>query len=113
MAASSTERVDAAQVRGGLQRADDRPLHRGVHLPPVHPVAVHRLAAGGGVGPEQLLEGAEAAHLAAAAEAPGRRTQPPDVLGRVAGVGQLPVEHAPQAVGADEEVAASGSRRAR
>ena len=106
MAASSTERVDAAQVRRGLQRADDRPLDRGVHLPPVHPVAgVIASPPAAGVRAQQLGERTEATHLAAAAEAPGRRAQPPDVLGRVARVGQLPVEDAAQPVRPDQEVA--------
>ena len=73
----------------------------------MHPVTVHHLAAGRGVRAEQIVEGAEAADLAVTPEAPGRRAEPPDVLGRVTGVGELPVEHAPQALGADQEVPAT------
>ena len=107
MAASSTERVAPLRCDRGLEGADGGPFHRGVDLPPVDPVAVHRLAACGLVGAQQVVERAEAAHLAGATEAPGRRAQPADVLGRVAGVGQLPVEHAAQALGPDEQVPAA------
>ena len=71
----------------------------------MHPARIDLAAPGGGIGPEQLVQGPETSHLAAPAEAPGRRAQPADVLGRVARVRQLPVEHPAQAVGADQEVA--------
>ena len=71
-----------------------------------------RRAARRRVGGHQLAERAEAADLPAATEAPGRGAEPADVLGRVAGVGQLPVEDATQPVRPDQEVAATGSRRA-
>ena len=93
-------------MRRGLQRADGGPLDRGVDLPPVHACGCHvRRAARRRVGGQQVVERAEAADLSAATEAPGRGAEPPDVLGRVAGVGQLPVEDAAQPVRADQEVA--------
>ena len=73
----------------------------------MHPGRGHGAAAGVAVGVEQVVEPAEPADLARAAEAPGRGAEPSDVLGRVAGVGQLPVEHAAQALGPDQEVAAA------
>ena len=71
----------------------------------MHALTRHRLAARGGVGGQQLVQRTETADLARAAEAPGGGAQPADVLGRVARVRQLPVEHAAQPVRPDQEVA--------
>src|SRR6516162_8767505 len=94
----------STEVRRRLQRADRCPLHGGVNLPPVDSLEGDRRTAGRLVGGEEVRDSTEAAHLAGTAEAPGRRTQPADVLGRVPRVGQLPVEHAAQALSTDEEV---------
>ena len=72
MAASSTERVGPAQVGRGLQRADHRPLDRGVHLPPAHLVDVHRPPAGRCVGGQKARR-AHRIHR----PGPGRRTARP------------------------------------
>ena len=89
----------------GLQRADDGPLHRGVDLPPPDPDRIDDRTARRGVALEEIVERAEAAHRPRSAEAPGRGAEPADVLGRLAGVGQLPIQHRPQPVGTDQEVA--------
>src|SRR5205085_1126943 len=62
-------------------------------------------AAGGGVGVQQLLTGAEAADGERRTEAPAPHAQPAEVLGGIALVDELPVEDRPQAVGPDDEVA--------
>ena len=56
------------------------------------------------VGRRQLLAGGDAAGRQRRAEPPGPHAEPPEVLHRVAEVGQLPVEDRPQPVGADEQV---------
>ena len=105
IAASSTERVaplrctDACSAQIAAHFTVAYTCHQWTHSGATGDTA-RRL-----VGGEQIGDGAEAADLAGAAEAPGRRTQPADVLGRVASVGELPIEHAAQAVGPDEQVA--------
>ncbi len=94
----------AAQVGRGLERADGGPLHGGVDLPPVDPSQGHGLTTRLGVRGQQRIKRAEPADLAGAAEAPGRRAKPADVLRRVAGVRELPVEHASQPASVHEQV---------
>ena len=92
------------QVGRGLDHADDPPLERAQHLPPVQRVAVDDLARGGLVRPDQLVDRPEPADPRLGPEPPGPHAQPAQVLERVAAVGQLPVEHRPQPVGSDDEV---------
>ena len=105
MAASSTERRQPGQVGGGLHHADHPPLQGAEHLPPVQLGGVDRAAARRLVGGEQLLAAAEPAGRVGRAEAPRPHAEPAEVLDRVAEVGELPVEHRPQPVRADDEVA--------
>ena len=56
------------------------------------------------VGLEQLLPGAQSRDRRARAEPPGLHAQPAKVLGQVPQMGQLPVQHRPPALPADDEV---------
>ena len=71
----------------------------------MHPFGGHPAAAGVLVGGQQLAQVPHAADHTGPAEPPGRCAQPAEVLGRVARMGELPVEDGTQAAGADEQVA--------
>ena len=105
IAASSTERFAPLRCAEAWSAQIVGPFHRGVDLPPVDRVGVTRLATGAGVGVEGLGQRAEAAHLAGPPKRQAGALSHPSILGRIAGVRQLPVEHAAQTVGPDEEVA--------
>src|SRR5699024_5567296 len=90
-----------AGVGDRLHDAHDPPLQRAEDLPPPQRLEVDVVAVPGG----QLLVGPEAADGQVDAEAPRLHAEPAEVLHRVAGVGQLPVEDGPHALGTDHEVA--------
>ena len=95
----------AAEVCVGLEDADDPPLERAEHLPPVQRGPVDHLARRGLVGADELVDRPEPADPGLGPEAPGAHAQPAEVLERIAEVGQLPVEDGAQPVGPDDEVA--------
>ena len=94
----------AAQVAPRLHDAHHAPLEGAERLPPAQGVEVDRPAAGRLVGRRQLLPGGDPAGRQRRAEPPGPHAEPPEVLHRVAEVGELPVEDRPQPVGTDEQV---------
>src|SRR5436309_6319395 len=95
----------AGCVRGGLHDAHDPPLEGPERLPPAERVAIDRSSARCLVRLDQLLVATEAADRPVHAESPRTRAQPPQVLHRVTQVGELPVEHRPNAFRPDDEVA--------
>src|ERR1019366_8522542 len=92
---------------GGHHRgAHHPPAHGAEHLPEQRVVAFHRRAAGRLIAGPEILALAEAAdRLVDHAEAPGIGADPAQVLHRVADMGDLPVEHGADAVGADHQIA--------
>ena len=102
-----------AQVGGRLEGADHRPLDRGVGLPPPDPSGADRLPAGGRVRRRATRRGSpNPPTWPGAAESPRPGAQPADVLGGVAGVGQLPVEDGTEARRGRPAGCPCGSRRA-
>ncbi len=90
----------------GLAGADHRPLDVSHRRPPAQPLGLGSGSPGGLVSAEERLELAQAGDgQLVVAEAPRADRQPADVLGRVAGVTELPVDHGGQAVLVDDEVA--------
>ena len=94
----------AGEVRGRLHHADDPPLERAEHLPPVHaarsttsPDVASYAPTSSSTRPNPPTRGSAPNRHAARTATPGPRG--------VAAVGQLPVEHGAQAVGPHDQVA--------
>src|SRR5262249_21283172 len=89
-----------------LGNAANRPAEVADHLPVIHLARFDRPAACLDIGPEDLVEAADAAKvLCILAEPPGPDARPGQVLRGVADVGKFPVEHAAQAVATDHDIA--------
>src|SRR4029077_11267396 len=90
----------------GEHGAAHAPAQRPHYLPPAHPLGVRPYAADLFVAGEQLLARSEAAgRLVHLAKAPRGDADPAELLHRVAQVHRFPVEHADEAVRADDDVA--------
>ena len=89
-----------------LAGADHRPLDVAHRLPPAQPARVGPDAARGLVGGQERLQLAQPGdRQLVVAEAPGADHQPGEVLGRVAGVAELPVDHRGEPALVDDQVA--------
>ena len=97
--------AEPEQMGRRLHDADDAPLQRAERLPPSHDVGIDFRPRRRRVGVEQVLVLTEPTHRLRRAEPPRPYAQPAEVLQRVADVRDLPVEHGPQAVRTDDEVA--------
>src|SRR6185436_9113111 len=85
--------------------AHDAPLERPDDLPEAHALGIDAPAAGRLVAREQVLAQPESAHgQVDVSEPPRVHAQPAEVFERIPAVGDLPVEHAAHAVGADHEI---------
>jgi hypothetical protein len=97
--------VRAGQVRLGLLHTDDSPAQRAEYLPPAQLVKRDLGSARGPVGGQQFFPAAQPGGGRGRAETPRLDTEPAQVLGRVAGVDEFPVDDGAQRVRADDEVA--------
>src|ERR1700683_4107833 len=88
-----------------LEHAGAAPPDGAEHLPPADRLAVDRRTADALVPGEQVLVGADPADWFIPAEAPSAHAQVAEVLHRVAAMDELPVEHGPDPVLADDQVA--------
>src|SRR2546426_9176288 len=89
-----------------LHDADDAPLEVTEHLPPAHDRRIDPHTGGTPVGSEEPLPVAETTdRVLVGAEAPRAHAEPAEILHRVAHVHQLPVDHRPEAFGAEDHVA--------
>src|SRR5262245_31113950 len=93
--------LHAPEERLRLHDRHDAPAQVAEHLPPARDRGIDRIPAGALVGREEALALAEPAHGQRRAEPPRAHAEPADVLHRIADVGQLPVDHGAQALGAD------------
>jgi len=90
---------------GGLENADDAPAERAQHFPPPQSVPIDAAGRRLFVGVDEVVDESEPAHREHRPEPPGLLAQPPEVLQGVADVGQFPIQHGPDPVGAHDEVA--------
>ena len=97
--------VRAGQVRLGLLHTDDSPAQRAEYLPPAQLVKGDLGPARGAVCSQQLFLAAQPGGGRGRAETPRLDAEPAEVLGRVAGVDEFPVDDGAQRVRADDEVA--------
>src|SRR5690348_11751073 len=88
-----------------LEHAGAAPPHRPEHFPPANPLAIDGAAADALVTPEQVLVGTEATDRTVAAEAPGPHAEVAEILGRVAPMDELPIQHGPDPVLSHDQVA--------
>ena len=89
----------AGQVVVGLAGADHCPLDVPERLPVAHPIRGRRARRRPPRRPRRIIELPHARHRAVVvAEPPGADAEPADVLGRIAEVGELPVDHRREAV---------------
>src|SRR5581483_7784845 len=96
----------ATEVVVGLAGADHRPLEIAEGLPVANPLRVERLTARSLVCRQKLVEGPDARDRpVVVAESPRADAEPAEVLGRIAEMRQLPVDHRREAVLVDDEVA--------
>src|SRR5215469_230238 len=65
---------------------------------------VDRAAAGSFISRVKILAGTEAAYRASPAEAPGLYAKPAEVLHRVAGLSEFPIQHATDSFFADDKI---------
>ena len=99
-------RAGAGQVVVGLASADHRPLDVSHRLPPAQPLGIGPSAAGRLVGGQERLRLPQPGDREiVVAEAPGAQREPGQVLGRIAGVAELPVDHRREPVLVDDQIA--------
>lgn len=105
MAASSTDRTAPEMCGERLRDADDPPPKSAEHDPPAEDAFVDGTTAGALVRRDELFDRAESPHGKRGSEAPRPYTKPSEVFKRVPEMGELPVQHRPDALGPHDQIA--------
>src|SRR5579885_1786395 len=97
--------TDLLDAPGSQEQAIDRPFDVAERFPEPHVRGIDRVAACLLICGEEIIARAETADRPRAAEAPGPDTEPSQVLHRIANLSQFPIEHAADALLADDKIA--------